>query len=147
MSTKKVGFVQCPMCYGTGTENVPCSESDYPCPKTDSHVPCGDSHSQTCTVCGGEKQFRPFLNVYHVTRQHGGHEEGGWYYDQGEPMASVPLDPEWDEEREQQIVQDLTRMFPPSKTPLHSVRSSGTYLIKRERKFAEFFPKEVPRYE
>lgn len=32
-----------------------------------------------------------FLNVYLVTRHFGGREEGGWWYNVGEPLASVPL--------------------------------------------------------
>lgn len=32
-----------------------------------------------------------YLNVYAVTRHYGGAAEGGWYYDRGEPLASVPV--------------------------------------------------------
>lgn len=32
-----------------------------------------------------------YLNVYAVTRHSGGPEEGGWYYNAGEPLASVPF--------------------------------------------------------
>jgi hypothetical protein len=32
-----------------------------------------------------------FLNVYAVSRHYGGREEGGWWYNRGEPLASVPL--------------------------------------------------------
>lgn len=32
-----------------------------------------------------------FLNVYSVTRHYGGAAEGGWYFDSGEPLASVPI--------------------------------------------------------
>ena len=34
---------------------------------------------------------RVYVNAYEVTREYGGPEEGGWYYDAGEPMASVPV--------------------------------------------------------
>lgn len=32
-----------------------------------------------------------YLNVYAVTRHYGGAEEGGWWYNTGEPLASVPI--------------------------------------------------------
>jgi hypothetical protein len=36
-------------------------------------------------------QNRLFVNVYLVSRVYGGPEEGGWWYDSGEPLASVPV--------------------------------------------------------
>jgi hypothetical protein len=32
-----------------------------------------------------------YVNAYRVSRAYGGPEEGGWWYDVGEPMASVPI--------------------------------------------------------
>ena len=32
-----------------------------------------------------------FVNVYIVTRHYGGPEEGGWWFNSGEPLASVPV--------------------------------------------------------
>lgn len=32
-----------------------------------------------------------YVNVYHVSQLYGGAEEGGWYYDAGEPVASIPV--------------------------------------------------------
>jgi hypothetical protein len=36
------------------------------------------------------KQFLYYLNVYAVTQNYGGPEEGGWWYESGMPLASVP---------------------------------------------------------
>lgn len=33
-----------------------------------------------------------YVNVYSVTRHYGGHEEGGWWYNHREPMASIPIE-------------------------------------------------------
>ena len=33
-----------------------------------------------------------YLNAYAVTRHYGGPEEGGWWYNSGEPLASIPID-------------------------------------------------------
>ena len=32
-----------------------------------------------------------YINAYIVTRHYGGPEEGGWWYNRGEPVASVPI--------------------------------------------------------
>jgi hypothetical protein len=32
-----------------------------------------------------------YINAYIVSRCYGGGEEGGWWYDSGEPIASVPI--------------------------------------------------------
>jgi hypothetical protein len=32
-----------------------------------------------------------YVNVYLVTRHYGGPQEGGWWYDAGEPLASIPV--------------------------------------------------------
>lgn len=35
-----------------------------------------------------------YVNVHAVTRHYGGPEEGGWWYDAGQPLASVPVEAE-----------------------------------------------------
>ena len=32
-----------------------------------------------------------YVNAYCITRQYGGPEEGGWYYNHAEPVASIPV--------------------------------------------------------
>lgn len=32
----------------------------------------------------------PFINIYHLDRQFGGHEEGGWYYDTWDIVKVIP---------------------------------------------------------
>ena len=36
-----------------------------------------------------------YVNAYAVTRNYGGSEEGGWYYNSGTPLASVPIPGTW----------------------------------------------------
>jgi hypothetical protein len=38
-----------------------------------------------------DDRLQPFINIYGVTRAYGGPEEGGWWYDCGEPLASIPI--------------------------------------------------------
>lgn len=35
-----------------------------------------------------------YVNAYRVARFYGGPEEGGWWYDGGEPLASIPIEAE-----------------------------------------------------
>jgi hypothetical protein len=35
--------------------------------------------------------IRVYVNVYAVTRHYGGPQEGGWWYNVGQPLASVPV--------------------------------------------------------
>lgn len=46
---------------------------------------------------------RLFVNVYEAGRVYGGPEEGGWWFDTGTPLASVPVElteDEWERARE-----------------------------------------------
>lgn len=36
--------------------------------------------------------MRKYVNVYQVGRAYGGPEEGGWYFDHGVPVASIPVE-------------------------------------------------------
>ena len=39
-----------------------------------------------------------FVNVYYVTREYGGPEEGGWYYNQSNCVESVPVQNQYSEQ-------------------------------------------------
>lgn len=48
-----------------------------------------------CAASATHREARPlYVNAYAVTRHFGGREEGGWWFDRGEPLASVPVDAE-----------------------------------------------------
>lgn len=36
--------------------------------------------------------MRLYVNIYAVGRSYGGPEEGGWWFDTGEPVGSIPID-------------------------------------------------------
>jgi hypothetical protein len=36
-----------------------------------------------------------YVNVYLVTQCYGGCEEGGWYFDASQPLASIPIDSDY----------------------------------------------------
>lgn len=51
---------------------------------------------------------RRFVNVYELSRDYGGPEEGGWYYDSGFPVLSI----ETTEEYAEAIADMLWEVFP-----------------------------------
>lgn len=36
--------------------------------------------------------MRLYVNIYAVSRAYGGPEEGGWWFDTGEPVGSIPVE-------------------------------------------------------
>lgn len=85
-----------------------------------------------------------YLNVYEVTRYYGGPEEGGWWFDAGEPVASIPFETE----HETLLAIDEWKAKFPNNGNRFSVRPQAIdYYVLREDHFAEAWPKERPRYE
>ena len=95
-------------------------------------------------------EFPRYLNVYRVEQSFGGHEEGGWWYDAGEPLESVLVD---NEEEEKQVKAKLESRYAPSPDDHERMRgrtsAAGGYdiCIYSQHHFAESFPQERPRYE
>ena len=88
-----------------------------------------------------------FLNAYVINRLYGGPQEGGWWFDTGVPIASVPLrseDPaamlEWKDYLEKKV--SWTSQY-----DRHSVLGHDDYGIRVEDFFARDFPEETPHYE
>lgn len=52
-----------------------------------------------------------FMNVYAITRHYGGPEEGGWWFDAGEPLASVPVDADISTHEELKLKAELWKRF------------------------------------
>jgi len=53
----------------------------------------GERLAEDCPAAGTKQIL--YVNLYRVTRHYGGPEEGGWWYDAGEPLASVPIPGVW----------------------------------------------------
>lgn len=47
--------------------------------------------SNECAPIGRTYTGLAYVNAYAVTRHYGGPEEGGWWYNAGRPLASVPI--------------------------------------------------------
>ena len=83
------------------------------------------------------------VGVYHVDRCYGGSEEGGWWFDAWQHVASrlVP-------EREWPGIKDeLLEEYPDDGRPLYSVLSRGVTEVVLENRAGQFRTKERPQYE
>jgi hypothetical protein len=90
-----------------------------------------------------------YVNVYLTNRAFGGKEEGGWWYDTGEPVRAIPT---YTREKAERILRAATaictrwnkrdRRYEPS-----SVLCRGYYAARIERTPAARYPEIRPTYE
>jgi hypothetical protein len=88
-----------------------------------------------------------FVNAYNVNRLYGGAEEGGWWYDTGDPVASVPVreeDPAADMEWKDYLKEKAGWS---SKHDRSSVLGHDDFSIQVDEFFGRPFPEETPHYE
>lgn len=106
-----------------------------------------------------------YVNAYAVTRHFGGPEEGGWWYNAGRSLASIPVRVEW-----KQVVADeegdgpRSRIFHEQDCQLaeawlkeqlnsvaygniYSARSGQALELRRETVIAYDWPRTRPHYE
>ena len=86
-----------------------------------------------------------FINAYSVTRHYGGPEEGGWYYNRGEPLASIPVDT--DEEADAARAKLEARYSGEARGNIYSVRGGVELDVLEEEHFATAYPTRRPHYE
>lgn len=87
-----------------------------------------------------------WLTVYRVTRDFGGHEEGGWYYDYYEPLESVRCSNSRHVARFRAILERKYGHLQ-SDYPRHSVLSDGDIQILHENMWQESATTVIPHYE
>lgn len=85
----------------------------------------------------GSPQFK-YVNAYVTEQMYGGPEEGGWYYQAGTPIASVPVPYDAPESVTDPIIKSLMDLFGPER------RDVSVWVGKE---FAEYYPKQKPHYE
>lgn len=90
---------------------------------------------------------RQWINAYEVTRHCGGPEEGGWYYDVGTPLASVPVDTEGEAHAARQMLKAKFHDDYVDRRTRFSVIGEEDLIITMEDAPAEPWPLEIPRYE
>lgn len=84
-----------------------------------------------------------YVNVYEADRAYGGPEEGGWWYDIGEPFASIPCET-WKEAVE--VREELLRKYPRT-GKRNNYHGGEDYDIVIQKHFAKPYPKVTPHYE
>ena len=90
-----------------------------------------------------------YVNAYSVQSLFGGPEEGGWWYDAYEPLASVPLDPDV---TDAQIADEKARLVNIIgwESPRHGRRAAAggsDFEIRVEHTVATSGPQQRPHYE
>lgn len=126
---------------------TPTTASDTQSPETKPRLDASDEETMDTTPSGSETEIE-YLNVYTVTRHYGGPEEGGWWYNVGEPLASAKLDifTKLGLTREQAI-QKFEEAYADHKFgDIYSVRGGVDVEIRIETHEAQYWPEERPTY-
>ena len=84
-----------------------------------------------------------YVNVYRVERCYGGPEEGGWWYDAGEPIESRLVGP--NEDLDSMVA--VMRARHPRTDKRFSVNGGEDYDVVVEEHFATPYPSVRPHYE
>lgn len=87
-----------------------------------------------------------WVNVYASTRHYGGPEEGGWWYNWDECVASVPFLADTKEEVIEAERYRLSQIFR-GHGSIYSVASGVEYWVEVEEEGAQSETKERPYYE
>lgn len=95
------------------------------------------------------------VSVYFCERVYGGPEEGGWWYNTGEPVTleGIPSVSRFDNEDDAQAARELLQARLDATVnvglpPLSSVASDGLYFAQAERaEKPQAYPQTTPHYE
>lgn len=107
----------------------------------------GDHTNDYCGNWCKERVF--YVNAYEVTRNYGGPEEGGWWYNLHIPIASIPVfASSRNDSRIKGVEKSLKALFKDrSYGDIYSMKGGQELGIYVENKFAELYPKMKPHYE
>ncbi len=88
-----------------------------------------------------------YVNAFVQNSYYGGSEEGGWWYDAGEPIASVPFKSGYSVTQKKMEEYLRVTIGWHSKYPLSSVLGHDVFGMWTEDSFAQPYPEETPHYE
>jgi hypothetical protein len=92
-----------------------------------------------------------YVNAYAVSRNWGGPEEGGWWWDSGEPLASIPCRTEQEvEEAKARLTAILGPRFDygvEGRISRYSMLDGTDLSVVEEEEMAVSWPTERPHYE
>lgn len=89
-----------------------------------------------------------YVNAYDVRQAYGGPEEGGWWYDYGKVLASVPVRKRGNNVEE--TIENLNKEFKEEYDAMRersSAAGGADLLICIEKGVAAQFPDKIPHYE
>lgn len=84
-----------------------------------------------------------WVNVFEVMRKYGGPEEGGWWYDTGQPVASIPVK---GLNRAEHLAKAWRKRCPKTHKR-YSVLGGEDFDVRVETRFAAPYPAVRPHYE
>lgn len=88
-----------------------------------------------------------YLNAYAVTRHYGGPEEGGWWFNAGEPLASVPLVNPTEDQIKAERARLQSVFADQAEGDIYSVNGGVQISVYPEDGPATHWPTERPHYE
>jgi hypothetical protein len=91
--------------------------------------------------------FPRWLNAYELSRNLGGHEEGGWYYDSGEPVFAVRIVNADEMEEALRLLYSIWAESVEGDRSYTSVLGGCDIRIRIEPEIAKEWPENAPRYE
>jgi hypothetical protein len=102
-----------------------------------------------CDVYKFQPPYPKYVNAYRVTQAYGGPEEGGWWYDEYEPLESVVVE---SEEQEEEVRAALAKRYVDEEDVGQRrgrTSAAGGYDISivGEFHFAKYEPEVKPHYE
>ena len=92
----------------------------------------------------------PYLNVHVLSLQYGGPEEGGWWYEAGEPFDSIQIPEETFQEIVDEIVERFRKIYPDNRLRTSVVYGDDDcydYEVSISDEPASRWPSLTPRYE
>lgn len=104
---------------------------------------CLKNHQQHKFLVARTKNKPIYVNVYAIERVYGGPEEGGWWYDTGEPVLTVVCE---HEQQAQDVANQLRQEYPHTHDR-YSVLGGDDWNIAIEDEPGKEWPSEIPHYE
>jgi hypothetical protein len=102
-------------------------------------------HALDCKTCADAHQGSAWVVVHEVTREYGGPEEGGWWFDEGRVVYRRRVLPD---ESQAVIVEQVERTFDTTTSHRFSMAARGSdYRVSIGEDRGEDYPETRPHYE
>lgn len=87
-----------------------------------------------------------YVNAYELSREYGGQEEGGWYFDAGTPVACIRVHNSRDAAIAAKAIHDIWHLAVEGDREYTSVLGGTDIRVSLEHEEASEFPAERPMY-